>query len=121
MTAFHLRMAEMHSETFYLLDQLETADMLQIDGLHAFQFDLNEALLDQADAAAELGQPFASDEEVLRIESMDGRDRRVWRFSYNEVMEAVYAPEEGSWTLLSAGTEHRLFCLGAISASGDDE
>ncbi|MNN42677.1 hypothetical protein D3C81_1568730 [compost metagenome] len=52
---------------------------------------------------------------------MDGRDRRVWRFSYNEVMEAVYAPEEGSWTLLSAGTEHRLFCLGAISASGDDE
>ena len=32
--------------TPYLLDQLETADMLLIDGLHAWQFELNEALLD---------------------------------------------------------------------------
>lgn len=31
----------------YLLDELETADMLEIDGLHAWRFELNENLLDQ--------------------------------------------------------------------------
>ncbi|MCY1283373.1 hypothetical protein D3C76_1029510 [compost metagenome] len=110
----------MHSDT-YLLDQLETADMLEIDGLHAFEFTLNDELLDDAEAAAELDQPFASEEEVLRIELMDGRDRRVWSFTYNEVMEAAYAEGEDTWTLKSGEKEHRLRCLGAISASGDDE
>lgn len=107
--------------TPYLLDQLETADMLLIDGLHAWQFELNEALLDQADAAADANQSFASDEVVLQVESIDGRDRRQWRFSYNEVMEARYQPDDQSWLLQAAGQEHRLSCLGAVSASGDDE
>ncbi|MCP8463399.1 DUF5629 family protein [Pseudomonas sp. ZM23] len=107
--------------TPYLLDQLETADMLLIDGLHAWQFELNESLLDQADAAAHADQPFASDEMVLRIESIDGRDRREWRFTYNEVMEARYQSEEESWLVHAGGQEHRLCCLGAVSASGDDE
>ncbi|MBG6289550.1 MULTISPECIES: DUF5629 family protein [Pseudomonas] len=107
--------------TPYLLDQLETADMLLIDGLHAWQFELNEALLDQADAAANAGQPFASEDVVLQIESIDGRDRREWRFSYNQVMEASYQAEDESWLLQGGEQQHRLCCLGAVTASGDDE
>jgi hypothetical protein len=107
----------MHTDTPYLLDQLETADMLEIDSLHAWQFELNEALLDEADAAAEVGLPFASEETVVTIEGVDGRERRVWRFSYNQVMEAEYLAEEDIW-LLDDG-KHRLRCLSAISADED--
>ena len=40
------------SEQPYLLDALETSDMLVIDGLHAFDFQLDDELLDQADAVS---------------------------------------------------------------------
>lgn len=96
----------------YLLDQLEAADMLEIDGLHAWQFELDEALLDQAQAAANAGQPFASDETVLAIEGMDGRQRRAWRFSYNQIMEAQLVNAEDIW-LLDEGA-HRLRCMSAV-------
>ncbi|MFQ7901000.1 DUF5629 family protein [Pseudomonas sp. FIP_A4] len=103
--------------TRYLLDELEQADMLEIDGLHAFDFTLDETLLDQADAAAEAGQPFASDDIVVSIEALDGRDRKRWRFSYNSVMEAAYQAEDDSWQL----GPHRLKCMGAVQASSEDE
>ena len=103
--------------TPYLLDQLESADMLEIDGLHASDFSLDEDLLDEADAAAEAGQSFASETIVLHIEAMEGRQRRRWQFSYNQVMEAVYQPEDDSWRLEG---DHLLRCLGAVVAEGDD-
>lgn len=99
----------------YLIDQLESADMLEIDGLHAFDFSLDEALLDQADAAAEADLPFASELPLLRIEALDGRERRRWQFSYNQVVEAV--PDGDGW---SVGGAHHLKCLGAIEALGED-
>ncbi len=104
----------------YLLDQLETADMLEIDGLHAFAFTLNDALLDQADAAAEAGEPFSSERIVLQIDALDGRSKRRWQFSYNTVMEAQHDAADDSWQLGEEPT-HRLRCLGAISAGADDE
>lgn len=107
----------MHTETPYLLDQLEAADMLEIDALHAWQFELDDALLDEADAAAEAELPFASEQIVLTIEGVDGRERRVWRFSYNQVMEAEHLIDDDVWLL--DGGKHRLRCLGAISV--DDE
>lgn len=107
----------MHTETPYLLYQLEAADMLEIDSLHAWQFELDETLLDEADAAAEAGQSFSSEEVVVTIESVDGRERRVWRFSYNQVMEAEYIDAEDAW-LLECG-KHRLRCLAAISVADD--
>lgn len=108
----------MSTEAPYLLDQLETADMLNIDGLHAWQFSLNEALLDEAETAAEAQQPFASDEVVLSIECIDGRERRRWAFSYNQVMEADYLPAEDAW-LVDDG-KHRLQCLGALAVAEPD-
>lgn len=106
----------MPTETPYLLDQLEAADMLEIDGLHAWQFELNDSLLDEADAAADAGQPFASEEIVLTIECIDGRERRSWRFSYNQVMEAEYLEADDAWSI----NIHRLKCLGAISVDDED-
>ncbi len=110
----------MPTETRYLLDELETADMLEVDGLHAWQFNLNDELLDRAEAAAIAGEPFASDEIVVRIESVDGRERRNWAFSYNSVMEARYCEDEQYW-LIADAPQTRIRCLGAISANVDDE
>ncbi|OLU31016.1 DUF5629 family protein [Pseudomonas sp. PA27(2017)] len=103
------------SEQPYLLDGLETADMLVIDDLHAFDFQLDDALLDQAEAAAEADQSFASEAVVLSIEVQDGRDRKRWQFSYNAVMEAEYEAGDDSWLI----DGHRLTCLAAFSAEGD--
>ncbi|SHM43576.1 DUF5629 family protein [Phytopseudomonas punonensis] len=103
------------SEQPYLLDALETADMLVIDGLHAFDFQLDDELLDQADAAAEAGEPFASEAVVLSIEVQDGRERKRWQFSYNTVMEAEYEAGDDSWLI----DGHRLICLAALSAEAD--
>ncbi|WP_313338090.1 DUF5629 family protein [Stutzerimonas nitrititolerans] len=105
------------NDTPYLLDQLESADMLEVDGLHASDFSLDEQLLDEADAAAEADQPFSSEAVVLRIEALDGRQRRQWQFSYNQVMEALYQPEDDNWQLEGG---HRLRCFAAIGAVGDD-
>ncbi|MHB0764254.1 DUF5629 family protein [Stutzerimonas sp. NM35] len=100
-----------------LLDQLEAADMLLIDDLHVFDFSLDDALLDQADAAAEADEPFASEEIVVTLEALDGRERKRWRFSYNDVMEAEYQAGDDSWQL----GPHRLKCLAATRASSEDE
>jgi len=105
------------SDVPYLLDQLENADMLVIDGLHASDFSLDEPLLDKADAAAEADQSFASETVVLRIEALDGRQRRQWQFSYNQVMEAMYQPADDSWQLEGG---HVIRCFSAIGAEGDD-
>lgn len=110
----------MPTETRYLLDELETADMLEVDGLHAWQFTLNEELLDRAEAAAIASEPFASEDIVVRIDSLDGRERRHWAFSYNSVMEAQLNEDEQYWTIGEA-PQTRLRCLGAIIASGDDD
>ncbi len=108
----------MPADTPYLLDQLEAADMLIIDDLHAWQFELNEALLDDADAAAEANQPFASEDILLTIDLVDGRTRRQWQFSYNQIMEAQRQPDGESWLLEGP---HRLQCLSAIGGEDEDE
>ncbi|MCR3868383.1 DUF5629 family protein, partial [Pseudomonas aeruginosa] len=83
--------------------------------------ELNENLLDQADLAAEADQPFASEDWVLAVESLDGRTRREWRFSYNAVMEAEPQADGESWRLTTGEGAYQLRCLGAVSASGEDE
>lgn len=105
------------SDQPYLLDQLEAADMLEIDGLHAFDFQLDDAVLDQADAAADANAPFASEASVLHVDVQDGRERKRWQFSYNAVMEAEYRAADDSWTL----GDHQLRCFAATAASSDDE
>ncbi|MDX5373291.1 MAG: DUF5629 family protein [Pseudomonadaceae bacterium] len=85
-----------------LLEELSGADMLLIDGLHAWQFELDE-------------------QGSLSVECMDGRTRRAWRFGAEAVSAAQPAGEPGAWRIRDAEGEHELVCLGAISADNDDD
>lgn len=91
----------MTGATDTLLTALEACDMIEIDGLHAFDFTLDDA--------------------QLRIECMDGRAAKQWRFSLAEVQAATFDPTLQSWTITADTGEHRLVCLSAFSASNDDD
>lgn len=97
-----------------LIEALENADMLEIDGLHAWQFELDEALLGNPQADA--GQP------VLWIECMDGRTRRTWQFSLAALQAARHDPTSDSWQLEGGNGSHRLQCFAAFCGDNlDDE
>lgn len=92
----------MTGTTDSLLNVLETCDMLEIDGLHAFDFT-------------------RPDEGGLRIESMDGRDLKRWFFTPAEVATATFDTASQSWLITNANGEHRLICMSAFSASEEDD
>ena len=80
---------------------LETSDMLEIDGLHAWDFSL--------------------DDVQLLIKCMDGRAEKRWSFTLAQLDVAVFDEALKSWTLTGDSGEHRLVCLSAFSASNDDD
>ncbi|MFL1386261.1 DUF5629 family protein [Pseudomonas tritici] len=84
-----------------LLNTLATSDMLEIDGLHAFDFTL--------------------DEQKLLIIAMDGRAEKRWSFSLEQVQAAIFDDALQSWTLTGDSGEHRLICLSAITGNNNDE
>lgn len=83
-----------------LLAALQTADMLEIDGLHAFDFSLD-------------GQ--------LDIESMDGRERKVWRFSMAQIDAATFDNELQSWVINDGNGDHRIVTMSAFVPNDEDE
>lgn len=85
----------------HLLTALESCDMLEIDGLHAFDFSL--------------------DEQQLLIECMDGRASKRWTFSLAQVQAATFDDTLQSWTISGDSGEHRLVCMSAFSARNDEE
>ncbi|WLH88013.1 DUF5629 family protein [Pseudomonas sp. FP453] len=80
---------------------LVTSDMLEIDGLHAFDFSL--------------------DAQKLLITAMDGRAEKRWSFSLEQVQAATFDDALQSWTLVGDSGEHRLICLSAFTGNNDDE
>lgn len=84
-----------------LIEALDAADMLEIDGLHAWQFSL--------------------DDERLHIECMDGRQRRHWQFSRAAVLAATFDSADESWQLSDEQGPHRLMCFAALGADDGDE
>ncbi|MGU9857496.1 DUF5629 family protein [Pseudomonas sp. LF245] len=80
---------------------LATSDMLEIDGLHAFDFSL--------------------DAQKLLITAMDGRAEKRWSFSLEQVQAATFDEALQSWTLVGDSGEHRLICLSAFTGNNDDE
>ena len=80
---------------------LESSDMLIIDGLHAWDFSL--------------------DDVQLLIKCMDGRAEKRWSFTAQQLDAAVFYDSLQSWTLVGDSGEHRLVCLSALSASNDDD
>lgn len=79
---------------------LTSHSMLEIDGLHAFEFSLDE---------------------MLQIESMDGRERKVWRFSLAQVDAAEFDGQLQSWVINDGNADHRLLVLSAFAANEEDE
>ena len=80
---------------------LESSDMLIIDGLHAWDFSL--------------------DDVQLLIKCMDGRAEKRWSFTPQQLDAAVFDDSLQSWALVGNSGEHRLVCLSALSASNDDD
>lgn len=96
-----------------LIEALQSADMLEIDGLHAWQFELDDSLL--GNAQAEAGQP------VLWIECMDGRTRRTWQFSLAAVQAARHEVSSDSWQLEDEHGSHQLKCFAAFCGDNLDD
>ncbi|MBM7061381.1 DUF5629 family protein [Pseudomonas sp. UL073] len=86
-----------------LLAALQATDMLEIDGLYAWHFELH------ADRP----------EQLLSIEVMDGSTRRLWRFTEAEVAAAQFDAAGEVWTLSAGASQHRLKCLEALVADSD--
>lgn len=81
--------------------ELNNADMLEIDGLHAFDF--------------------TSDDKGLRVTCMDGRAEKRWLFSLTQVQAANFDDALQSWTLTGDSGEHRLVCMSAFTGNNNDE
>ncbi len=91
----------MTAATDTLLNALQACDMLEIDGLHAFDFSL--------------------DDQQLLIECMDGRAAKRWSFTLAQVQAAAFDPQLQSWVLQGDSGEHRLVCMSAFSARDEEE
>ncbi len=83
-----------------LLAALQASTMLEIDGLHAWEFSL------------------ADD---LNIECMDGRERKVWRFSQAQIQSATFDESLQSWVINDGNADHRIVCLDAFTPNDEDE
>ncbi|MGF6110614.1 DUF5629 family protein [Pseudomonas frederiksbergensis] len=92
----------MTAVTDTLLNALEKCDMLEIDGLHAFDFSLDE-------------------DDNLHIECMDGRAAKRWAFSMAQIEAATFDPTLQSWLITGDSGEHRLVCMAAIGGHDDEE
>lgn len=91
----------MTSDVVILSTALKTCGMLEIDGLHAFDFEFDEA--------------------GLRIECMDGREKKRWSFTAQQVVDATFDNTLQSWTLTGDSGEHRLVCMSAFSAKDEED
>ncbi|MDE1165681.1 MAG: DUF5629 family protein [Pseudomonas sp.] len=82
-----------------LLSVLETSDMLEINGLHCFDFSLEAG--------------------GLRVECVDGRDLKRWWFSAAQVDAARFDGQ--AWDISDDGAVHRLVCMVAFTCKDDDD
>ncbi|WP_028620581.1 DUF5629 family protein [Pseudomonas sp. Ant30-3] len=92
----------MTANTDTLLQSLEHADMLEIDGLHAFDFSLDE-------------------DDNLHIECMDGRALKRWAFSMAQIEAATFDPDLKSWIITGDSGEHRLVPMEAFGGDNDED
>ena len=79
---------------------LATSDMLIINGLLAFDFELDQQ---------------------LQIQSMDGRELKRWTFSPEQLQAATFDESLQSWLLINDDGEHRLVCLSAIQGDNNND
>ncbi|SEO42484.1 hypothetical protein SAMN03159293_02859 [Pseudomonas sp. NFACC39-1] len=96
------RLITMTALTDTLLHALDSCDMLIIDGLHAFNFALDEQ-----------GQ--------LRVECMNGRTLEHWRFTPTQMEAATFDKASNHWIITSDSGDHHLECVEATSGHADED
>lgn len=96
------RLITMTAVTDPLLQALDSCDMLIIDGLHAFNFELDE-------------------QDQLHVECMNGRTLEHWRFTPAQMQAATFDKASNHWIITSDSGDHRLECVEATSGHADDE
>ncbi|MGB4072314.1 DUF5629 family protein [Pseudomonas sp.] len=101
-----------------LISALSHADMLEIDGLHAWQFSLDAEQLARHQADS---NPGTTDTPLLSIECMDGRALRKWQFSLAQVVAARFDGEADAWSISGAATPHLIKCFAAVSGDNADQ
>lgn len=101
-----------------LIEALQDADMLEIDGLYAWQFDLDTELLAQISAGT-AGSDSAA-KPLLQVYCIDGRERRLWKFSLASVQAARYSEADDSWLIEGSDVSHSLKCFAAYRGDNDD-
>ncbi|TWC17858.1 hypothetical protein FBY06_11667 [Pseudomonas sp. SJZ085] len=92
----------MTAVTDTLLHALEACDMLIIDGLHAFDFSLDE-------------------QEQLHVECMNGRTLAHWRFTPAQMQAATFEPASKHWIISSDSGDHHLECVEAIRGHNEED
>jgi hypothetical protein len=100
-----------------LIDALQAADMLEIDGLYAWQFSLDNELLAQVSAGS--ADADSQRKPLLKAEGLDGRTRRHWQFSLAALTAARFDAEHDSWSLTEGEEHHWIKCFAAISADNE--
>jgi len=85
-----------------LLQALDKCDMLIIDGLHAFDFSLDE-------------------QDQLHVECMNGRTLARWRFTPAQMQAATFDKARGHWNITSDSGDHHLECVEATSGHDDED
>jgi len=85
-----------------LLQALESCDMLIIDGLHAFDFFLDE-------------------QDQLHVECMNGRTLEHWRFTLTQMQAATFDQAHNRWIITSDSGDHYLECVEATSGHDDED
>lgn len=101
-----------------LIEALVNADMLEIDGLYAWEFSLDKELLAQVSAGS--ANTDSQAKPLLSMECIDGRDRRHWRFTLGQVSSANYDSSSDTWSIDGDEKSHSLKCSAAISGNNED-
>ncbi len=96
------RLIAMTAVTDTLLHALESCDMLIIDGLHAFDFSLDE-------------------QDQLHVECMNGRTLEHWRFTPAQMQAAIFDKTLNHWIITSDSGDHHLECVEATSGHDDED
>lgn len=102
-----------------LIEALQDADMLEIDSLYAWQFDLDTELLAQISAGT-AGSDSAA-KPLLQVHCIDGRERRQWTFSLAAVQAARYSEADDSWLIAGNDANHTLKCFAAYRGDNDED
>lgn len=102
-----------------LIEALQDADMLEIDGLYAWQFDLDTELLAQISAGTAGSD--SSAKPLLQVHCIDGRERRLWKFSLASVQAARYSEADDSWQIEGNEVSHALKCFAAYRGDNDED